>query len=98
MQLARLLLGELRSSGRLGTMALLAGSGPAGAPAILATAAGPALLRGESADWVVPAGWIPQLASGAAEGIGITSGGSKTPYVVLIASGVGMTLALSRNP
>lgn len=77
------------------TMALLAGSGPAGAPAILATAAGPALLRGESADWVVPVGWIPQLASGAAEGIGITSGGSKTPYLVLIASGVGMTLTVS---
>lgn len=76
-------------------MCLLAGSGPGGGPSILTTASGPAMARGGSADWSVPASWVAQLESGAAGGIGITSGGSRTPYIALLASGVGMTLSVT---
>lgn len=78
------------------TLTLLAGtSRPAGAATVLASVAGPALLRGTGADWTVPAGWITDLASGTAGGIGITSGGSASPYLGLSASGVGMTLTVT---
>lgn len=81
------------------TMTLLAGtSRPAGAATVLSSVAGPAIARGKSAQWTVPAGWLAQLDAGTAGGIGITSGGSASPYLALVASGVGMTLALSRNP
>lgn len=81
------------------TMTLLAGtSRPAGAATVLASVVGPAIERGKSAQWTVPAGWLAQMDAGTAGGIGITSGGSASPYLALVASGVGMTLALSRNP
>ena len=77
------------------TLCLLAGvARPGGAPTIRASVAGPALARGRGTDWAVPAAWISQLAAGTAGGIGCTSGGSRTPYVSLLASGVGMTLAI----
>ena len=87
------------AAGQIPTMALLAGTNrPAGAPTIIATAAGPRLTRsgaGSSADWVIPADWITRLAAGTAGGIGITSGGSRDPYLALDASGRGMTLQLT---
>lgn len=51
MQLARLLLGELRSSGRLGTMALLAGAGNA---ALLASISGAGARLGEGTPQLQP--------------------------------------------
>lgn len=78
------------------TMALLAGtSRPAGAPVIRATAPGPSLVRGGTAQWALPESWITQLNAGTAGGIGVTSGGSSTPYLSLVASGVWMTLSLT---
>lgn len=75
------------------TMALLAGtSRPAGAPTILATTPGPALLRGGQTLWPVPEAWRRQMSAGTAGGIGITSQGSRNPYLALVSSGVGMTL------
>lgn len=78
------------------TMCLLAGMArPAGAPTVLATAPGPALPRSAAASWTVPAAWVAQMASGAAGGIGITSGGSRTPYLGLAVSEGGMTLQVT---
>lgn len=74
------------------TMALLAGdTRPGGYPTILATAPGPLLGWGDAEDWQWPSGWVGQVLSGAAGGLGITSGGSRTPYVALSAAGDGMT-------
>lgn len=78
------------------TMTLLAGTTrPAGAATVLATTPGPALARGRSAEWSLPEAWVAQMTSGAAGGIGITSGSSRTPYLALVVSGLGMTLALT---
>lgn len=78
------------------TLTLLAGtSRPAGAPSVLASVAGPALLRGKSAPWPVPGAWLALMAAGTAGGIGCTSGASTSPYLALVASGVGMTLAVT---
>lgn len=78
------------------TLTLLAGtSRPAGAATVLDSVAGPALERGKGADWTVPAGWLAQLNAKTAGGIGITSGGSASPYLGLSASGVGMTLTVT---
>lgn len=84
------------ASAQTPTMTLLAGSSrPGGAPTVLATSPGPALATGASADWAVPASWLPRFASGEAGGIGITSGGTRDPYISLLASGAGMTLTIT---
>lgn len=74
------------------TMCLLAGrTRPAGAPTVLATAAGPALAVGDATDWATPASWPARLKSGEAGGIGIYVAG-RTPYIKLSSSGDGMTV------
>jgi hypothetical protein len=70
-------------AGQAPTMHLLAGKvRPAGAPSSLASAAGPTLREGQTADWAIPSGWLADLNDGDGGGIGISSG-IATPYVHL---------------
>lgn len=74
------------------TMALLAGdTRPGSTPTILATTPGPLLAPGDEHGWAWPTGWVEQVQDGTAGGLGITSGGSRTPYIGLTSSGGGMT-------
>ena len=62
-------------------MVLLSGTHPA-APSVLATATGPSLAIGQTADWDLPTAWLPRLASGEATGVGIHVP-TASPYVHL---------------
>lgn len=64
-------------------MRLLAGDGgrPGSYPAILATAAGPAIAVDQTSQWAIPASWLARLGPGGdAGGIG-TGNGQQDPYM-----------------
>lgn len=75
---------------------LLAGtSRPAGPASVIDSVPGPVLVPATSTTWAVPAEWITSMNAGVAGGLGISPGEASGPLMVLSASGVGMTLALS---
>lgn len=96
---ARVHMARLSNSGESAAQAptmLLLGSARGAAPTTLASSAGPALAWGQVSEWVVPAGWLSQMQSGAATGIGISSG-SASPYVALGGSSIWMTVDWERT-
>lgn len=59
------------------TMALLSGqSKPSGFPTVRDTTAGPSVRVGETKWWSVPSGWLADINSGAAGGIGVVGTGN----------------------